>query len=513
MIRKSFENNKARSQLLAQLTCSDTFLSLAVVGLLVLMVVPMTAGILDFLIALSIAASLGILLMAIFNKQSSDFSIFPSLLLLVTLYRLALNVASTRLILTNGKSGVKAAGELIAAFGEVVVRGNTFVGILVFVILNVINFIVITKGAGRISEVAARFMLDSLPGRQMSVDSDLKSGAISPETAQARRAEIDQQADFYGAMDGASKFVKGDAIACLVIVAINILGGLFVGIAQEGMSFAQAIKTYTLLTVGEGLVAQFPALIISTAAGIVITKAGSSKKALGQDFADQMTAHPKVFWILSGLLFCLGLFVKSAMLAFWTLSFMCFAFAFYVNKKLKHKSFAESEFLKSQELSDHKSAQSFFEVRVGLALANQLTRDPHLHDDLDRFVNDLSKKNNKELPYIKLEDSSESGLFEYSFFSPQGELIFEGKLQDRDFYIVGSPDLKDFDDRFVHDPLLSRPCAWISSNERDELVQRGMVVVNSGELFRWHLFLAYRKNLNHEVKNQLDKGAQLSNGN
>jgi flagellar biosynthesis protein FlhA len=512
MINKSFDKKQFKTQLLSQLTCSDTFLSLSVVGLLVLMIVPMTAGVLDFLIALSIASSLGILLMAVFNKQSSDFSIFPSLLLLVTLYRLALNVASTRLILTNGKEGVKAAGELIAAFGEVVVHGNTFVGILVFVILNVINFIVITKGAGRISEVAARFMLDSLPGRQMSVDSDLKSGAISPEAAQARRAEIDQQADFYGAMDGASKFVKGDAIACLVIVAINILGGLFVGIAQEGMSFAQAIKTYTLLTVGEGLVAQFPALIISTAAGIVITKAGSSKKALGQDFADQITANPKVFWILSGILFCLGLFVKSAMFAFSTLSFICFALAFYVSKKIKNQKIINEENLKAIEEFSFSKDQRYFEVRVGLALANQLTRDSHLHEDLDRFVNDLSRKNGQELPFIKLEDSSEAGLFDYVFCSPEGEVIYEGRLQDKDYYIVGSAELKEFDQRFVHDPLLSRPCAWISSKERDDLIQRGMVVVNAGELFRWHLFLAYRKNLNRELNKNKEKGVELNNG-
>lgn len=290
MIKKS-----ARSvgRIIGQLSSSDTFLSLAVVGLLVMMLVPLSPFLLDFFLALSIAASLGILLMAVYNKQSSDFSIFPTALLLVTLFRLSLNVASTRLILSNGKNGTKAAGELIATFGDIVIHGNTFVGILVFIILNVINFIVITKGAGRISEVAARFMLDSLPGKQMSIDSDLKSGAITPEEAQEKRVEIDQQADFYGAMDGASKFVKGDAIAGLVITGINILGGLFVGIGQESMGFSEAVKTYTLLTVGDGLVTQFPALIVSTAAGIVVTKASSSKRALGEDFALQIMANPK----------------------------------------------------------------------------------------------------------------------------------------------------------------------------------------------------------------------------
>jgi flagellar biosynthesis protein FlhA len=228
------------------------------------------------------------------------------------------------------------------------------------------------------------------------------------------------------------------------------------------------------------LVAQFPALIVSTAAGIVITKAGSSKKALGQDFADQITAHPKVFWILSVILFSLGFCVRSALLAFGVLGILCLAFAFYIQNKLKKKKDFEFQALKVAESHFSSKEQNFFEVRVGLALANQLTRDPHLHDDLDRFVNDLSRKNGQTVPFIKLEDSSETGLFEYSFISPEGELIFEGKLQDKDYYIVGAHELKDLDERFIHDPLLSRPCAWVTSNERDDLVQRGMVVVNSG---------------------------------
>jgi len=485
--------NRARSfgHLIGQLSNSDTFLSLAVVGLLVMMVVPLNSMVLDFMLATSIAASLGILLMAVYNKQSSDFSIFPTALLLVTLYRLALNVASTRLILSNGKEGAKAAGELIATFGEIVIHGNTFVGILIFIILNVINFIVITKGAGRISEVAARFMLDALPGRQLSIDSDLKSGAITPEEAQEKRAHLDQQADFYGAMDGASKFVKGDAIAGLVITAINILGGLFVGIAQEGMGLSQAIKTYTHLTVGDGLVAQFPALIVSTAAGIVVTKAGSSRRALGEDFALQLTANPKIFFLLSAILFVLGFFLRGASSAFWALAFIVGLLGFWCSKM--HSK--QKEIKENADNLEKAIDEASFTVSVGLGLAHQLSGDSNFQSDLDRFVGEMRNKKSAIIPKIRICDSSDLSLFEYRFVSPQGEELFSSKLREREYYLIGNEEIAELDESMHMDPLLARHCAWVDTTKRDELVQRGFVIVSAGELFRWHLFLAYRQML------------------
>lgn len=484
MIKRS-----ARSvgRMIGQLSSSDTFLSLAVVGLLVMMLIPLNPFLLDFLLATSIAASLGILLMAVYNKQSSDFSIFPTALLLVTLYRLALNVASTRLILGNGKSGEKAAGELIATFGEIVIRGNTFVGLLVFVILNVINFIVITKGAGRISEVAARFMLDSLPGKQLSIDSDLKSGAITPEDAQSRRAEIDQQADFYGAMDGASKFVKGDAIAGLVITGINILGGLFVGIGQENMAFAEAIKTYTLLTIGDGLVTQFPALIVSTAAGIVVTKASSSRRALGEDFAIQIMANPRIFFLLSGILFVLGVFLRGASLAFWSLALIAGLMGYW---SIRQQRGREEKIITPETLLQ----EATFTVNVGLGLAHQLAQDSNLQGDLDRFVSEMKTKNTGiGIPRISICDCSDIGFFEYNFVSAHGNELFAGKLREREYYLIGNEDIAEFDNNMLVDALLNRPCVWVSEEQRSSYVQRGFVVVSAAELFRWHLFLAYRK--------------------
>ncbi len=492
---------RARSlgHLIGQLSSSDTFLSLTVVGLLVMMVVPLNPALLDFLLATSIAASLGILLMAVYNKRSSDFSVFPTALLLVTLYRLALNVASTRLILSNGKEGSKAAGELIASFGEIVIRGNTFVGVLVFLILNVINFIVITKGAGRISEVAARFMLDSLPGKQVSIDSDLKSGALTPEQAQLKREELDQQADFYGAMDGSSKFVKGDAIAGLVITGINILGGLFVGIGQESMSFSEAVKTYTLLTIGDGLAAQFPALIVSTAAGIVVTKASSSRRALGEDFALQLMANPRIFFLLSGLLFLLGLFLKGTSTAFWILSVGVAALG-VVSLKQEKKAL-DSKLASDAKLAllDEGANDNLFTVNVGLGLAHQLSEDSHFQFDLDRFVQEMNEKKSGVVPVIRICDSSNIALFEYSFTASGGETVYTGKLKEREYYLIGNEEVSDLSENMDIDPLLSRYCCWVSGELRDQFVQRGFVVVSAAELFRWHLFLAYRKALNNKI--------------
>ena len=270
--------------------------AIAVVFIIALLVVPLPPFLLDLLLSLSIGVSLVVLLVAIYTTDPLEFSSFPSLILLLTLFRLALNVSSTRLILSEGH-----AGAVIQAFGQFVVGGNYAVGVVLFLILVGINFIVITKGAGRVAEVAARFTLDAMPGRQMAIDADLSAGLIDEATARKRRNEITQQADFYGAMDGASKFVKGDAIAGLLITGINIVGGIFIGVVQKGMSAAQAASTYTILTVGDGLVAQVPALIVSTAAGLMVTHAAGGSH-IGNQLARQLGAHPRAVWIAAAVL-------------------------------------------------------------------------------------------------------------------------------------------------------------------------------------------------------------------
>src|SRR5476651_2011341 len=258
---------------------SDIGLALGVVALLSVLVLPLPTILLDLGLALSITSSVLILMVAIFLNRPLDFSSFPTLLLLSTLLRLSLNVATTRLILSHGNEGMLAAGHVVAAFGGFLMAGNVVIGLILFSILLVVNFMVITKGSGRIAEVAARFSLDSMPGKQMAIDADMSAGLIDEKTARKRRTDLEDESGFFGAMDGASKFVRGDAIAGLLIVFINVIGGMVIGIAQQGMAFADAAHSYTLLTVGDGLVTQIPALIVSTAAGLLVSKAGVSGAA------------------------------------------------------------------------------------------------------------------------------------------------------------------------------------------------------------------------------------------
>jgi flagellar biosynthesis protein FlhA len=292
---------------------------LGIVGIVSLLILPLQAWVLDALLALSIALAFVVLLTATYMLRPLDFSVFPSVLLLTTLFRLGLNVASTRLILNGATQGRAEAGRIIATFGELVVGGSTVVGIVVFLILVIINFMVITKGAGRIAEVSARFTLDALPGKQMAIDAELANGALTEAAARARRSEVERESDFYGAMDGASKFVRGDAIAGLLITAINILGGLIVASTQGGLSLAEAFRLYTLLTVGDGLVAQIPALLISTAAGIIVTRAAGSG-ALGEELAQQMLQDRRVLWGAAAAVGGLGLIPGMPMLLFVVLA-------------------------------------------------------------------------------------------------------------------------------------------------------------------------------------------------
>jgi flagellar biosynthesis protein FlhA len=259
----------------ALLRRGDLMLAVAVLGILVILIMPLPPMALDLLLALSIILSVLILMTALFIQGPLEFSAFPTVLLIATMFRLALNLASTRLILTHGHQGTASAGHVIEAFGNFVMGGNFVIGIIVFAILVIVNFVVITKGSGRIAEVAARFTLDAMPGKQMAVDADLSAGLIDEDTARARRKNLEDESSFYGAMDGASKFVRGDAIAGLLIVFINIIGGIIIGMAQQGLTFAKAGQVYTLLTVGDGLVTQIPALIVSTAAGLLVSKAGA----------------------------------------------------------------------------------------------------------------------------------------------------------------------------------------------------------------------------------------------
>src|SRR6188768_1827393 len=296
----------------------DLALAVGVLTILVVLILPLPPILLDLALAISIIFSVLILMTALFIHTPLEFSAFPTVLLIATMLRLALNLASTRLILAHGHEGTTAAGHVIEAFGNFVMSGNFVIGIIVFTILVIVNFVVITKGSGRIAEVAARFNLDAMPGKQMAIDADLSAGLINEQDARTRRKHLEDESAFYGAMDGASKFVRGDAIAGLLVVFINVIGGMIIGIAQQGMAFSEAARTYTLLTVGDGLVTQVPALIVSTAAGLLVTKAGVSGSA-DQALVKQLSGYPKALGMSAAVMVVMSLLPGIPMLPFLAL--------------------------------------------------------------------------------------------------------------------------------------------------------------------------------------------------
>src|SRR6187431_13775 len=319
----------------------DIGLAIGVMTILVVLILPLPPIVLDLFLAISIIISVLILMTALFIQTPLEFSAFPTVLLIATMLRLALNLASTRLILSHGHEGTAAAGHVIEAFGNFVMSGNFVIGIIVFTILVIVNFVVITKGSGRIAEVAARFHLDAMPGKQMAIDADLSAGLINEEEARRRRREIEDESGFFGAMDGASKFVRGDAIAGLLVVFINIIGGMIIGIAQQGMPFAEAARTYTLLTVGDGLVTQIPALIVSTAAGLLVSKAGVGG-GVDKALLRQLSGYPKALGMSGAVMVVMSLLPGIPMLPFMALGAGAGVLAYMIEKRTKLAVAAEA---------------------------------------------------------------------------------------------------------------------------------------------------------------------------
>src|SRR3954452_10467599 len=312
----------------------DIALAIGVLIILVVLILPLPPILLDLALAISITLSILILMTSLFIHAPLEFSAFPTILLISTMLRLSLNLASTRLILAHGHECTSAAGHVIEAFGNFVMSGNFVIGIIVFTILVIVNFIVITKGSGRIAEVAARFNLDAMPGKQMAIDADLSAGLINEQDARARRKHLEDESAFYGAMDGASKFVRGDAIAGLLVVFINVIGGMIIGIAQQGMAFSEAARTYTLLTVGDGLVTQVPALIVSTAAGLLVSKAGVGG-GVDKALLKQLSGYPKALGMSAAVMIVLSLLPGIPMLPFLALGVGAGTLAFMIEKRTK----------------------------------------------------------------------------------------------------------------------------------------------------------------------------------
>src|SRR5262245_41668026 len=320
----------------------DLALAFGVLTILVVLILPLPSMVLDIALAISITLSVLILMTALFIQAPLEFSAFPTVLLISTMLRLSLNLASTRLILSHGHEGTAAAGHVIEAFGNFVMGGNFVVGVIVFTILIIVNFVVITKGSGRIAEVAARFHLDAMPGKQMAIDADLSAGLINEQEARERRRQLEEESGFFGAMDGASKFVRGDAIAGLLVVFINVIGGMIIGIAQQGLPFAEAARTYTLLTVGDGLVTQIPALIVSTAAGLLVTKAGVSGAA-DQALVKQLSGYPKALGMSAAVMIVMAALPGIPTIPFLLLGSGAGALAWFVDKRHKQAALAETK--------------------------------------------------------------------------------------------------------------------------------------------------------------------------
>ncbi|MCC6966722.1 MAG: flagellar biosynthesis protein FlhA [Nitrospira sp.] len=470
----------------------DILMSVGVVGILMVMLVPLPRFFLDLLLSFNITLSIIILLVGMQVRRPLEFSVFPSILLMVTLLRLALNIASTRLILLHGNEGAAAAGEVIRAFGNFVVGGNYTVGLVVFTILVIINFVVITKGAGRVAEVAARFTLDAMPGKQMAIDADLNAGLINDKEARQRRKEIAQEADFYGAMDGSSKFVRGDAIAAVVITLVNILGGLTIGVLQQGMTVAAAAQTYTLLTVGEGLVAQVPALIVSTAAGIVITRAASEVN-LGFEITRQVLISPKAIGTASGILLAMGLVPGLPHLAFLALGSVTGWMAFQLNEHQKAAVAVpepETPQAKAEEAATQVVPLDLMEVQVGYGLIGLVDggQGGALLDRIKGLRRQFAEQMGFVLPPIHIRDNLQLRPNEYAALLKGVELAKSEVMPAHVLAIdPGTAQRGIIHGLPTKEPAFGLPAMWVPEHQREQAQMAGYTVVDPGSAIATHL--------------------------
>ncbi len=494
---------------------SDIYVALALIGILSLMIIPLPAFFLDIFLAANITIALAILMICLYTIQPLDFSVFPSVLLVTTLFRLALNIASTRLILLHGSEGVESAGAVIKAFGQFVVGGNYVVGAVIFLILVIINFVVITKGAGRVAEVAARFTLDAMPGKQMAIDADLSAGLITDKEAKNRRQKVAREADFYGSMDGASKFVRGDAVAGILIVMINIFGGLIIGVWQQGMPLMNALSNYTLLTIGEGLVAQIPALIISTAAGVLVTRS-ADENSFGQELTGQFLNYPKAFYVSSGVLFLFALIPGLPHFAFLLLS----GTTFLVGKMAREKAqvvedgAALPEAGSGEESIDQASnirPLDVLELEVGYGLVPMVdaAQNGELLERIRSIRRQTAQKMGFVVPPIHIHDNLQLKPYEYNLLirgARVGGSELTGQYLAMDsggvtFRLPGTP---------TKEPVFGLPAVWIRGEERDQAQVNGYTVVDSTTVVATHISEIIKR-YSHELVGRQEMQQLLDN--
>ena len=473
----------------------DVQFAIGVFGIILTMILPLPPIILDLMLSISVSLSFIVLLVAIYVKEPLEFSTFPTVLLVTTLLRLSLNVATTRSILLDAPTG--QVSSVISSFGNFVVGGNYFVGFVIFAILVIINFIVITKGAGRVAEVGARFTLDAMPGKQMAIDAELNAGLIDKKEAKRRRTKVETQADFYGAMDGASKFVRGDAIAGIIITAINIIVGLIVGVVIYNMSFADAAEVFTLLTVGDGLVSQIPALVISTAAGIVVTRTGGDGQGISDEMSEQLLGHPKALYIASGILAIIGIVPGMPIAPFGILSIACFFVARYATTALEERLASKLK-AEATESEDHgpppDSIESLLhidqlalEVGVGLIPLVDSKQDGEVLERIVSTRKQFAQELGLVVPMVMVRDNIQLKPGEYQILL-KGNVIGSGSLM-VDYFLAMDPGdvVEPIEGLPGKEPAYGLDAIWVKAGMKEEATFRGYTVVNGSTVIVTHL--------------------------
>jgi flagellar biosynthesis protein FlhA len=474
----------------------DIFMAAGVLAVLFILLVPLPTFLLDILLTFSIAVGIIILMVSMYTTNPLNFSVFPSLLLLVTLYRLALNIASTRIILLHGSEGELAAGRVIHTFGQFVVGGSYVVGFVVFSIFVIINFVVITKGATRIGEVTARFTLDAMPGKQMAIDADLNAGMITEAEARARRERIAREAEFYGAMDGATKFVRGDAIAGIIIVFINILGGIIIGVLQKGMPLTEALMNYSILTIGDGLVAQIPALVISSAAGIIVTQSASDK-SVGAQLSEQLSFQPMALLTAGGIIFIFGLLPGMPHFAFLTMASIMGGVG-WVSLRFKAVEKEEEE---APPPTEEVSAEALlpmdiieFEVGYGLIPLVDTAQGGELLSRIKGMRKSVASELGIVVPPIHVRDNLELKPNEYRLLLKGIEIARAEAIADR--LMVLNPEKVEIDIPGipVKEPAFGLPGLWIKKSDSERAQVAGLTVVDAATVVATHLTEAIKGN-------------------
>ncbi|MCF8009907.1 MAG: flagellar biosynthesis protein FlhA [Clostridiales bacterium] len=479
----------------------DLLIGGLVLSIILMIIVPLSPSLLDMLLTINIALALSVILITMFTVRPLEFSVFPSLLLITTLYRLALNISSTRLILGDAQ-----AGKIISAFGDFVVGGNFIVGFIVFIIITVVQFVVIVSGAGRVAEVSARFTLDAMPGKQMSIDAEFNSGLISETEARNKRETLQKEADFFGAMDGANKFVKGDAITGIVIIIINIIGGISIGTLQKGMSILEAVQTYSLLTIGDGLVSQVPALLISTASGILVTRT-TSESNFGQELSNQFTNFPKVLFPVAGAVFVMGMLPQMPHIIFVLLSGVIAYTGYYLIKEQKDELIEQQE-IEAQEQPPHREPEDVFsyfqvdplQIEIGYNLI-PLTDESQGGDLLERLAS------------VRRQCASEMGIYVRPIricdnlqlspngyvFKLRGEDMITGELMPG-HYMAMDPtgQVDNIKGVSTTEPAFGLPAWWINPEDRDEVEIKGLTVVDNSTVIVTHI-TEFIKQYAHEL--------------